>query len=110
MRLDPASNSVALVILAASALLEVGGDAVIRKGLRSGGLALVVLGCVVLAAYGVVVNLLRIDFTRLLGAYVGVFALTSVVLGKVLFAEKVATSTWVGVTIVLVGSLVIQYG
>jgi small multidrug resistance family-3 protein len=98
------------LIFVAAAALEVGGDALIRKGLRGGGLALVGLGFVVLGSYGLMVNLLRMDFSRLLGVYVGVFAVVSVLAGRFLFGDRVPTSTWAGLAIVLLGSLVIQAG
>jgi small multidrug resistance family-3 protein len=110
MRIDPSSKLQALAVLVVAAVLEVGGDAVIRKGLRGSGVALVVLGFVVLGSYGVVVNLLALDFSRLLGAYVGVFAVTSVVVGALAFGERVAPTTFIGLAVILAGSLIIQYG
>jgi drug/metabolite transporter superfamily protein YnfA len=97
-------------ILTVAAMLEVAGDAVIRKGLRGSGLALVILGTVALGAYGVAVNALRIDFSRALGAYVGVFALISVLSGRLLFEETVARTTWLGLGVILVGSIVVLQG
>ena len=97
-------------IMAAAAVLEVAGDALIRRGLRGGGLVLVALGFVVLGSYGVVVNLLDLDFSRLLGAYVGVFALVSVLAGRLLFHDAIPTSTWAGLGVVLLGSAIIQFG
>ena len=99
-----------LLVLVFAAALEVGGDAIIRKGLRGGGVALAAAGFVVLGSYGVIVNLLDLDFSKLLGVYVGVFALISVLTGRFLFGDRVAVTTWVGLGIVLVGSLVIQAG
>ncbi len=110
MKLDLSSKSVALSVLVVAAILEVAGDAIIRKGLRGSGVALIVLGFFVLGSYGVVVNLLQLDFSRLLGAYVGVFAVTSIAFGKIAFGDKVSPSTWLGVAVVLLGSLIIQYG
>jgi small multidrug resistance family-3 protein len=98
------------LILSAAAILEVGGDALIRRGLRGGGATLVGCGFVVLGSYGVIVNLLDLDFSRLLGAYVGVFAVVSVLAGRFLFGDCVPPSTWVGLAIVLAGSAVIQLG
>jgi drug/metabolite transporter superfamily protein YnfA len=100
----------AAAVFLAAALLEVVGDAVIRKGLRGSGAALVVLGFAILGTYGVVVNLLEIDFSRLLGAYVGVFALLSVLVGRVVFRDAVPASTWLGLALILGGSLVIHLG
>jgi small multidrug resistance family-3 protein len=98
------------LILILAAVLEVAGDAVIRKGLRAGGVALVVAGLVVLGSYGVVVNILNVDFSRLLGAYVGVFAVVSVLAGYVVFGDRVAGTTWAGLGIILAGSALIHYG
>lgn len=64
--------------LLGAAALEVAGDAVIRLGMRGGGVALVVAGFLVLGSYGIVVNRLNIDFSRLFGAYVELFAIASV--------------------------------
>jgi drug/metabolite transporter superfamily protein YnfA len=98
-----------LVFLGA-ALLEVGGDAVIRKGLRGSGLAVIVLGGVMLACYGVLVNTVRWDFSRLLSVYVAVFALVSVFFGRFVFRENIPSSTWLGLAIIVAGGLVIQFG
>ena len=92
----------------AAAMFEVGGDALIRRGLNSRGMALIVAGFVVLGTYGILVNLVRLDFSRLLGAYVGWFALVSVAFGRFVFGDRVSSGTWIGLAIVLVGSLVIQ--
>jgi small multidrug resistance family-3 protein len=96
--------------LAMAAVMEVGGDAAIRAGLRGRGWALVVLGCLVLAGYGLVVNLIEWDFSRLFGVYVAAFALASVLAGRFWFREDVPTSTWAGLGLILLGALVIQVG
>jgi drug/metabolite transporter superfamily protein YnfA len=100
----------AVVVFVVAAALEVGGDALIRRGLRGGGLALGAVGFLVLGSYGILVNLLELDFSRLLGAYVGVFALVSVLTGRLVFGEVVPPSTWLGLAVVLAGSLVIHLG
>jgi small multidrug resistance family-3 protein len=100
----------ALVLLGAAAVLEVAGDALIRRGLRGGGVALVVLGFCVLGSYGLVVNQLQIDFSRMLGAYVGLFALASVAVGRLAFNDGVPTTTWVGLVVILAGSFIIHLG
>jgi len=94
----------------AAAALEVGGDALIRKGLRGSGLALIIVGFAVLGSYGVVVNLLDLDFSKLLGAYVGVFAVISVGAGALIFGDRISMTTWAGLAIVLAGSAVILLG
>ena len=100
----------ALMALVLAAVLEVGGDALVRAGLRGRGLVVVALGFVVLGSYGVVVNLLDLDFSRLLGVYIGVFALVSVLTGRLVFHERIPASTWSGLAVILAGSLIIHLG
>jgi drug/metabolite transporter superfamily protein YnfA len=101
---------VEISIMFAAAVFEVGGDAMIRAGLRGYGWLLCGLGVATLGAYGVIVNLLAIDFSKLLAAYVAFFAIVSVAFGKFLFSESVPTATWAGLTVILVGSAIIQLG
>ena len=81
-----------------------------RKGLRGSGLALIVAGFVALGCYGLVVNIVRWDFSRLLGVYVAVFAVISVLAGRVVFRENVPVSTWIGLAVIVAGGLIIQFG
>jgi small multidrug resistance family-3 protein len=98
-----------LVFLGA-ATLEVGGDAIIRHGLRGSRLAVALAGCAILAAYGLLVNSLKWDFSKLLGVYVGFFACVSILAGRFLFHEKVPMSTWLGLGLVIAGCAIIQFG
>ncbi len=93
-----------------AAFCEVGGDAMIRAGLRGSGWLLCGLGVATLGAYGVVVNLLAIDFSKLLATYVAFFAIVSIGFGRLLFAEAVAPSTWIGLAVILIGSTIVQFG
>jgi drug/metabolite transporter superfamily protein YnfA len=70
----------------------------------------VVLGFFVLGAYGIIVNLLHLDFSRLLGAYVGFFAVVSVLTGRLVFGDTVPSSTWLGLAVILAGSLIVHFG
>lgn len=97
-------------VLAGAAILEVAGDAVVRKGLRGASLIGVCAGCVTLAAYGVVVNVIKWDFSKLLGVYVAVFAVVAVLFGRVVFREDVPTTTWLGLGVIIFGGLIIQFG
>lgn len=100
----------ALLVLFVAAVFEVAGDAVIRRGVRGGGLALVAVGFLMLGTYGVVVNQLGWDFSRLLGVYVAVFAVAAVAAGRFVFSEAVPVTTWVGLAIIVAGGLLIQLG
>jgi small multidrug resistance family-3 protein len=97
-----------LLLLLAS-ILEVSGDAAVRKGLRGDGVYYIVAGCIALGCYGIAVNLLRWDFGRLLGVYVAVFALVSILWGHYIFKETVAHRTKVGVAIIMIGGFVISW-
>ncbi len=101
---------VAWLVFLGSALLEVGGDAVVRKGLRGSNLAIIMVGGLMLAGYGLLVNTVRWDFSKMLGVYVAVFAAVSVLGGRFVFGESVPYSTWLGLLIIVVGGLVIQFG
>ena len=98
------------LVFIAAALLEVGGDAAVRRGLRGGGLLLILAGFIVLGSYGLVVNIVKWDFSKLLGVYVAVFAVVSVLFGRYIFKESIPTSTWLGLTVIVVGGLIIQFG
>jgi small multidrug resistance family-3 protein len=98
------------LIFIAAALLEVAGDALIRRGLRGGGLLFILAGFVVLGSYGLIVNTVKWDFSRLLGVYVAFFALVSILCGRFLFHETIPSSTWIGLAIIIAGGLVIQFG
>jgi small multidrug resistance family-3 protein len=103
-------NKIAWLIFLAAAALEVGGDAVVRTGLRSHRNLLILMGMLTLGLYGLVVNTVRWDFSKLLGVYVAVFALVSVLTGRFFFKEAIPPSTWLGLAIIVVGGLVIQFG
>jgi small multidrug resistance family-3 protein len=100
----------AWVIFLAAACLEVGGDAVVRRGLRGSSLWIVLAGCLMLGAYGVVVNKVPWDFSKLLGVYVAVFATVSIFFGRIFFKDAIPSSSWFGLGLIICGSLVIQFG
>ncbi|MGC2424602.1 MAG: hypothetical protein WA666_09640 [Nitrospirota bacterium] len=103
-------TAIAWIIFIAAAALEVGGDAVIRKGLRGSVAWFIVTGFLMLGCYGVVVNTVKWDFSKLLGVYVAVFAVVSILAGRFLFKETIPLTTWVGLVIIVIGGAVIQTG
>ena len=100
----------AWLIFIGAAILEVGGDAVVRKGLRGSSLITIMMGCAMLGFYGVVVNTVKWDFSKLLGVYVAIFAVTSILFGRFVFRETVPYSTWAGLMVIVFGALIIQFG
>ena len=98
------------LIFVVAALLEISGDALIRKGLRSSGLLFIAVGIVTLGCYGLIVNSVKWDFSKLMGVYISVFAVISILFGRFVFKESVQSSTWVGVIVIVLGGLIIQFG
>jgi multidrug transporter EmrE-like cation transporter len=101
---------VAWLIFIGAAILEVGGDAMIRKGLQKTSPAFIISGIVGLGCYGLVVNIVKWDFSKLLGVYVAIFAFISVLFGIFVFNENVPASTWVGLVLIVGGGMIIQFG
>ena len=103
-------NLLSWLIFILAALLEISGDAIIRKGLRDSGILLIVFGFIVVGSYGLAVNIVKWDFSKLLGVYVAVFAAISILYGRFVFKENIPASTWIGAIIIVLGGLIIQYG
>ncbi len=103
-------NWFAIGMLLLAAVLEVGGDALIQKGMRGNGLTWVCAGVVALGCYGIFVNTVSREFAKLMGVYVAVFALIGVLFGGLLFGETISRTTWLGLVLIVVGGLVIQFG
>jgi drug/metabolite transporter superfamily protein YnfA len=101
---------VAWLIFIVAALLEVGGDAVVRRGLRGHSMVWILAGCATLAAYGLVVNSVKWDFSKLISVYVGFFATVSILIGRLAFKEQVPATTWWGLALIVIGGLIIQSG
>jgi len=98
------------LIFVVAALLEISGDALIRKGLRSSGLLFIAIGIITLGCYGLIVNSVKWDFSKLMGVYISVFAVISILFGRFVFKESVQSSTWVGLIVIVLGGLIIQFG
>jgi small multidrug resistance family-3 protein len=108
------SKPVVFVILLTAALLEAGGDALVRTGLGVSGAAgrfvWIAGGGLVLLAYGVVVNTPAWDFGRLLGVYVVVFFVVAQAIGWAIFNQPPSLSTLVGGSLIVVGGVVVSAG
>jgi multidrug transporter EmrE-like cation transporter len=73
-------------------------------------LVFVATGFVMLGCYGVVVNTVKWDFSKLLGVYVAVFAPVSVLSGTFRFKEQIPVPAWIGIACICVGASFIQFG
>jgi small multidrug resistance family-3 protein len=98
------------IALICAAILEVGGDASIRSGLRGKSLITLIIGCLLLSSYGIIVNMMKWDFSKIFGVYVAFFAITSILFGKYYFKETIPGSTWIGLFVIICGALIIQFG
>jgi drug/metabolite transporter superfamily protein YnfA len=100
-------------ILALAALLEAGGDALIRTGIHSGTniarIPLFGLGATVLFAYGLTVNTPPWDFGKLLGLYVVFFFVFAQVISWLLFKQLPSTGIFIGGALIMIGGVVIAF-
>ena len=95
-------------LLTVAAVLEAGGDALVRLGLRSSRWALVG-GSLALVCYGFLVNLTRWDFGRLMGVYIALFFVVAQLIALVAFREKLQIPVLVGGGLIMAGGLVLTF-
>jgi len=95
-----------LAILTLAALLEVGGDALVRIGLRSYGYPLAA-GAFTLVAYGVLVNQTSVDFNRLMGIYIAIFFVVSKTISLIIFKQVPDDRILLGGGFIVTGGLLI---
>lgn len=105
------SHRNAVLVLFLAALLEAGGDALVRRGLHAGTavskLAFLMAGGAVLFAYGCTVNAPPWDFGRLLGLYVVFFFLTAQLLSWVAFHQKPSPPVLAGGALIVLGGVIL---
>jgi drug/metabolite transporter (DMT)-like permease len=104
----------AFLLLLLAATLEVVGDSFFQSGLRqTAGLArtlLFVTGAGALILYGVLVNLPRWNFGKLLGVYIAFFFLAAQIVAWLRFREIPTPRILFGGSFILVGGLIIGLG
>jgi len=109
-------NAVAvLLVLLVAAYLEISGDVKIGQGFAAQSAAAVALGWVLLGLYGVFVNGYNLltkgmNFSKMLGVYIAVFALVNLLLGWRRAPAEVTGATIVGTAVIVCGGLIIQFG
>jgi drug/metabolite transporter superfamily protein YnfA len=105
------TRATAVAILFIAALLEAGGDTLIRLGLRSAifwqrGMFFVV-AAVILFGYGWTVNRPPWDFGKLLGLYVVFFFVIAQVISWAAFKQAPSPHVWVGGALIIAGGAII---
>jgi drug/metabolite transporter superfamily protein YnfA len=108
------SRPTTLLVLFLAAILEAGGDALIRSGLRAPALpsrlVLFAFGGLVLFSYGYVVNTLAWDFGRVLGVYVVFFFVTAQFISWVVFGQPPSRAVLLGGALVVTGGIIMSAG
>jgi drug/metabolite transporter superfamily protein YnfA len=111
--MDFKNTNVTLLVLFTAALLEAGGDAIVRFGLHSStSITRMILfgsGALVLFAYGYVVNAPPWDFGRLLGIYVVFFFVVAQLISWIVFHQRPNTGVLIGGAFIVVGGVIISY-
>lgn len=106
------STSAALLLLFIAALLEAGGDALIRAGLHrtQPGLRFVFMlaGGLILFVYGYTVNSPGWDFGRLIGLYVVFFFCTAQLISWLAFDQRPTTPVLLGGAFIITGGVIIS--
>ena len=106
------SRQTTLLFLLVAALLEAGGDALVRTALHSTTTAtrsaFFALGALVLFSYGYVVNKPGWDFGRLIGIYVVFFFLVAQAIAWLVFNERPTTPIAVGGALIVGGGVVMS--
>jgi drug/metabolite transporter (DMT)-like permease len=109
-RIEHMNKLTALGILLFAAVLEAGGDALVRTGLhRDAGATRWIFfaaGALILFGYGVVVNTPDWDFGKLLGLYVVFFFVVAQAISWIVFHQKPATWTVIGGLLIVAGGVV----
>ncbi len=106
-------NVAALGLLAVAAVLEAGGDALVRAGLHAPApgprIAWFAAGATALTAYAVAVNAPAWDFGRSLGVYVALFFVVAQAINATAFGVAPTPPVLVGGALIAAGGLTITF-
>src|SRR5437867_4145950 len=110
--MDIKQMNVTLLLLFAAALLEAGGDALVRAGLQASTngvrAGLFAIGGLALFSYGYVVNAPPWDFGRLLGIYVVFFFAVAQLISWIIFHQRPSTALLIGGAFIVAGGIIIS--
>jgi small multidrug resistance family-3 protein len=106
------SRTLSLSILLIAAVLEAGGDALVRSSMHASTvtarLALLVLGATVLCAYSYAVNRPPWDFGRLIGVYVVFFFVVAQAISWLAFNQRPTGPIVVGGAFIVAGGVIMS--
>jgi drug/metabolite transporter superfamily protein YnfA len=106
------SRTLSLLVLLLAAILEAGGDALVRSSIHASSLttrvALLALGAIVLCAYGYAVNRPPWDFGRVIGVYVVFFFLVAQAISWLAFNQRPTGPIVLGGAFVVVGGVIMS--
>jgi small multidrug resistance family-3 protein len=101
------------VFLLAAALLEAGGDALLRKALLDSAgparIALFAVGAVVLFSYGIFVNLAPLEFGQVIGLYIATLFVVWQLINFVFFHRPPTLPILVGGVLIVAGGLIVSF-
>jgi hypothetical protein len=101
------------VFLLAAALLEAGGDALLRKALLDSAgparIALFAVGAVVLFSYGIFVNLAPLEFGQVIGLYITTLFVVWQLINFVFFHRPPTLPILVGGVLIGAGGLIVSF-
>lgn len=99
------------MVLFSAAVLEAGGDALIRKGLHAPAatrIAFFLAGAAILFGYGCMVNAPKWDFGKLLGIYIVFFFVVAQLINWLVFHITPGAGILAGGTCIVLGGAIIS--
>ena len=110
--MDIKQMNLTLLLLFVAALLEAGGDALVRAGFQASTngvrAGLFVTGGLALFSYAYVVNAQPWDFGRLLGVYVVFFFAVAQLLSWIIFHQRPSAALLIGGAFIVAGGIIIS--
>src|SRR5207249_5083990 len=110
--MDIKQTNLTLILLFTAALMEAGGDALVRMGLHASTpmvrTVLFLVGAVVLFGYGYVVNAPAWDFGRLLGVYVVFFFVVAQLISWIVFHQTPSGAVIIGGVFIVTGGIILS--